>query len=103
MRQSADFELQNVDCKYVLKKAEDEAASTNWGADAATQDATSQSIEMDSEMEPMECDEIIAGVTFESTVLAFITPGTSRRPLITKMFCLWSFSITSYSMDPTEK
>jgi hypothetical protein len=40
--------------------------------DAATPDASSQAMDVDSEIEPMECDDIQADETFENRDLAFI-------------------------------
>jgi hypothetical protein len=57
-------------------KVEDEAhrqfeASTS-RVDAATPDASSQTMDVESEIEPMECDEKQADETFENRDLAFI-------------------------------
>jgi hypothetical protein len=46
-------------------------------ADAATPDASSQAMDVDSQIEPMECDEIQADETFENRDLACITHFTN--------------------------
>jgi hypothetical protein len=42
-------------------------------AEATTHDASSQAMDVDSEIEPMECNKIQADETFENRDLAFIT------------------------------
>jgi hypothetical protein len=57
-------------------------------ADAATPDAISQAMDVDSEIEPMECDEIQADETFENRNLTFITHWRLATEHFEKSSCL---------------